>query len=97
MKIIYENATTLVQYAFSDDAEINMASLVDGQLQIYVDKIGEHYPKGLYLSHANQNTHTLVEGVNDVPEDFIGNKYTYANGAFTQIPNWHDFPKIEEE
>ena len=97
MKIIYENATTLVQYAFEDDAEVNMASLVEGQLQVFVNNIGEHYPKGLYLTHANQNTHTLVEDVTNLPEDFYGGKYTYANGVFTQIPTWHDFPEIEEE
>ena len=41
-------------------------------------------------------THTMVEGVT-IPEDWTGNKYTYADGAFALNPDWTDPAEAVEE
>lgn len=82
MKTIIENATNLSKYVFEDDAAVTFtAANVETPDFIVAD--------------LNSENATMVEGVT-IPEDWAGNKYTYADGAFALNPDWTD-PSTEEE
>lgn len=82
MKTIIENATNLSKYVFEDDVAVTFTATTIETPDFIVG----------YLNRENA---TMVEGV-ALPEDWAGNKYTYADGAFALNPDWTD-PSVEEE
>jgi len=81
MKTIIETATNLSKYVFEDDVVVSLtATNIETPNFIVAD--------------LNSENATMVEGVT-IPDDWSGNKYTYANGAFTLNPDWTN-PADEE-
>ena len=76
MKTIIENATNLSKYVFENDAVVTFTAT----------KIET---PNFIISDLNSGNATMVEGVT-VPDDWSGNKYTYANAAFALNPDWVD-------
>jgi len=74
MKTIIENATNLSKYVFEDSAIVTFTA-------------ANIETPNFIISDLNNQNATMVEGVT-IPEDWSGNKYTYANGAFTLNSNW---------
>ena len=81
MKTIIENTTNLSKYVFEDDVVVTFTATT----VVTPDFI---------IADLNSENAAMVEGVT-IPEDWAGNKYTYANGAFALNPDWTD-PADEE-
>ncbi len=93
-KILVDNATKLVRYAFDDDQSVDIQSkkTVVGPFDSGV--------RGFICMHSNSSTCTLVTGVT-VPSGtsvegdgstarWEGNKYTYDSGTWTKVDGWTD-------
>tara|TARA_R110000803_G_scaffold158910_1_gene223119 strand:+ start:110 stop:595 length:486 start_codon:yes stop_codon:yes gene_type:complete len=81
MKTIIENGTNCSKYLFADDVSV---------------VIGPEYTKatkpdgsGPIIGDMNASNATLVEGVTE-PDDWVGCKYNYVNGAWELCPDWTD-------
>ena len=75
MKIIVETATNIVKYAFSNELDISIES----------DKI---VAPNFIIGDLNSSSVTFIENVENIPSDYIGNKYTYLNGTWTVREDW---------
>ena len=83
MKTIIENATNLSKYVFEDDVAVTFtATTIETPDFIVAD--------------LNSENAAMIEGVT-IPEDWAGNKYTYADGAFALNPDWTDPAEAVEE
>jgi hypothetical protein len=93
-KILVNNSTKLVLYAFDDDQSVDIQS----------DKtiVGpfDSGAKGFTISDQNSSNCTLVTGVT-VPSGttnesdgstarWYGNKYTYDSGTWAKVSGWED-------
>jgi len=80
MKVIAETSTKLAKYALTDDETI--VSTADNL------QIGN--PIKFLVDDLNSTTVTITENVTNVPDDWIGNKYTFDGTTWTLNPNWVD-------
>lgn len=80
MKTLIKDNLSL--YVFADDKP----------LLITESRITVGDPEEMIISDCNNLNTVLHEGVTP-PEDWIGCKYFYADGAWTQNPDWVD-PKV---
>jgi len=78
MKILIVNSSNVVKYQFDDEVEIVLEPT-----RICV-------PGKFNIGDINSSNTTLVEGLDaaDLPEDWIGNKYLYADNTFTLDPDY---------
>lgn len=79
MKTIVEIETNESKYLESDETVINMLE----------DKIEVGNPLIYTVSDLNSENSIVVEGVT-APEDWIGCKYKYIDGAWQLSENWVD-------
>lgn len=75
MKIIVETATNIVKYAFSNELDISIES----------DKI---VTPNFIIVDLNSSLVTFIENVENIPSDYIGDKYTYLNETWTIREDW---------
>tara|TARA_R100000030_G_scaffold7555_1_gene5307 strand:- start:217 stop:465 length:249 start_codon:yes stop_codon:yes gene_type:complete len=80
MKVIAETSTKLAKYALTDDETI--VSTADNL------QIGN--PIKFLVDDLNSTTVTITENVTNVPDDWVGNKYTFDGTTWTLNPNWVD-------
>jgi len=80
MKVIAETSTKLAKYALTDDETI--VSTADNL------QIGN--PIKFLVDDLNSTTVTITENVTNVPDDWIGNKYTFDGTTWTLNPIWVD-------
>jgi len=80
MKVITETSTQLAKYALTDSETI--VSTAD-DLQI-------GNPVRFIVADLNTATVTITENVTNVPDDWVGNKYTFDGTKWTLNPNWVD-------
>jgi len=83
MKIIVETATNIVKYAFNNELNISIES----------DKI---ITPNFIIGDLNSSSAALIENIENIPSDYIGNKYTYLNNTWTVVEGWID-PEAPEE
>ena len=79
MKTIIDSSNCS-KYLLSDDVVVDLGS--------ESTKIGN--PVQIVVFDINSSNATIVERVNE-PEDWVGGKYNYVNGAWELCPNWVDF------
>jgi len=85
MKTIIENATNCSKYIFADDMQINMkADCIE---------IGDPSNLEFIIADMNSGNATLIEEVTE-PDDWLGCKYNYVDGAWELCPDWVD-PRLE--
>ena len=80
MKVITETSTQLAKYALADDETILSTS--------QDIKIGN--PVDMIIADLNSATSTITENVTNVPDDWVGNKYTFDGTTWALNPNWVD-------
>ena len=93
-KILVENTSKLVKYAFDDDQSVDIQSdkIVVGAF--------DSGSRGFNISDLNSSNCTLITGVTvpsgtDVESDgstarWVNNKYTYDDGTWTKVSGWKD-------
>jgi len=86
MKTIVETSTGLSKYLLADDVTIvsNADNIVVGD------------PAQFIIGDLNSGTVTITENVENAPEDWSGNKYTFDGTTWTLNPNWVDPTTLEE-
>jgi hypothetical protein len=67
------------KYLFADNKQLN---ITDTHIEV-----GDPTNLDFIIGDLNANNSTVIEGVTP-PEDWIGCKYFYADGAWTQNPDW---------
>lgn len=87
MKIIVERETGNIKYALADAEVINVT-----EHEIW---IGD--PPKWGIGDLGSKNSDLVEGVSDIPEDFIVDKYRWAGGKLAPNPAFIDPASIVEE
>lgn len=81
MKILVENSSNLVTNVFSNDTSIELNAE-----NIVLSKNGSEF---LVIADQNSSEATLIENLENVPEDFFGRKYTYTiSNGWEQIEGW---------
>jgi len=85
MKTIVETSTGLSKYLLADDVTIvsNADNIVVGD------------PAQFIIGDLNSGTVTITENVENAPEDWSGNKYTFDGTTWTLNPNWVDPETVE--
>ena len=97
-KILVENSSKLVKYAFDDDQSVDIQS---NKIVVGAFDSGS---RGFTVLDHNSSTCTLVTGVT-VPSGtsnesdgstarWVGKKYTYDDGTWTKVGGWEDEPGI---
>lgn len=84
MKTITENSTGLSKYLLDDNVAVTMSA----------DNITVGDPAKFIIGDLNSGNATLTENVENAPEDWAGNKYTFDGTTWTLDPNWVD-PEAE--
>ena len=79
MRIITETSTQLAKYALADDEVIISTA---ENLQIGDD------PVKFFVTDLNSTTVTVTDNVTNVPEEWVGNKYTFDGTTWTLNPDW---------
>ena len=88
MKIIVENETKLVKFLLEDVVEIHPTPD-----HIMLNRDGKDILK---IACHNEDDCTVFRNIENAPEDYMGNKYTYENSEFTLVDGWTD-PLNEEQ
>lgn len=88
MKIIVQNSTNLVKFLLDDVVEIHPTP---DHIMLYKD--GAEWRK---IACHNETDCTVHRNIENPPEDWLGNKYTYEDGEFTLVDGWTD-PLNEEQ
>jgi hypothetical protein len=83
MKIIIETTTNIVKYAFENEVSISIEN----------DKI---IAPNFIIGDLNSSSATLIENIENIPSDYIGDKYTYLNGTWTIREAWVEAEEPEE-
>jgi len=85
MKTIVETSTGLSKYLLADDVTIvsNADNIVVGD------------PAQFIIGDLNSGTVTITENVENAPEDWSGNKYTFDGTTWTLNPDWVDPETVE--
>ena len=86
MKTIIENGTNCSKYLFADDEQVVMKDS-------HIEK-GDPANLDFIIGDMNSSNATLIENVTE-PDDYVGCKYNYVNGAWELCPDWVD-PRKEE-
>ena len=81
MKTIIENGTNCSKYLLADDVSV--------VIEPGFIKITEPDGSGPRVGDMNATNATLIEGVTE-PDDWVGCKYNYVNGAWELCPDWAD-------
>lgn len=84
MKTIIEISTNESKYLESDETVINL----------FEDRIEVGDPIVYTVGDLNSQNAIVVENVTG-PEDWLGCKYLYVNGAWELCPDWVD-PRLEQ-
>lgn len=87
MKTIILNETNVSLYLFADDKAL---AATDEHIVV-----GDPSAPDFIIGDLNSTNSTVVEGVTE-PDDWYGTKYTYADGAWSAVPDWHD-PRSETD
>ena len=74
MKTLIENSTNISKYVFADDINVTLEA----------DKI---ITDDFIIADMNSRNSTLADGVTP-PDDYIGNKYLYADSAWVANPDY---------
>ena len=88
MKIIVEKETELVKFLLDDLVEIHPTPD-----HIMLNRDGKDILK---IACHNEDDCQVYRNVENAPDDYMGNKYTYEDGEFTLVDGWTD-PLNEEQ
>ena len=80
MKTIVENQTNISKYLLEDTVSVSMAS----------DSITVGNPAQFIIGDMGSNNSTMHADVTNVPDDWVGNKYTFDGTTWSANPNWVD-------
>ena len=86
MRIIVETSSGLAKYALAD--EINLFSTAT-EITVSETVDGEDVVKFI-IADLNSTTVTVTDSVTNLPEEWVGNKYTFDGTAWALNPNWVD-------
>ena len=81
MKIIINKSTKLVKYNLENDIQV----IIGARATAVNNSDGSPL---FIISDLRLENADVVEDVDNVPEDWAGNKYIYEGGAFTLSPDW---------
>lgn len=86
MRVITETSTGLAKYVFSDETNISATAF-----EIIVsDTVDDEDVVRFIIADLNSTIVTVTDGVTNVPEDWVGNKYLFDGTTWTLNPNWLD-------
>ena len=77
MKTLIDTNSKVSKFIFEDDVEI---TLTPEQIITPDFTIGD----------MDSSNSTLIENINDTPQDWIGHKYVYENNEWKRSPGWMD-------
>lgn len=77
MKIIVENDTKIVKYLLDENIEVTSTHIVVGN------------PARFIIADLNSSNATVIDNINDAPNDWKGCKYLFDNGWLAN-PNWKE-------
>lgn len=86
MKIVVEDSTEEIIFAFEDDIDITW---INGNMVV------EHGETELFIFPSQEADYTVVTDVT-TPSDFQGRKYLWQNGGFVENEDFPNEPLTEE-
>ena len=86
MRVITETSTGLAKYVLSNETNISTTA---SEIIVSDTVDGENVVRFI-IADLNSTIVTVTDGVINVPEDWVGNKYLFDGTTWTLNPNWLD-------